>query len=59
MLLSTAVLLLCCWCGAGGFDGGGGAAVSRLFEDEALSRTQQARYAVLGVFAILCFVGVG
>ena len=28
--------------------------LSRLCEDEALSRTQQARYAVVGVFVILC-----
>ena len=26
----------------------------RLCEDEALSRTQQAQYAVVGVFVILC-----
>ena len=30
------------------------AVLSRLCEDEALSRTQQARYAVVGVFVILC-----
>ena len=59
---STAALghhrLCCCVC-----CGGGAAAVvvlmvvvlllSRLCEDDALSRTQQARYAVVGVFAIL------
>ena len=28
--------------------------LSRLCEDKALSRTQQARYAVVGVFVILC-----
>ena len=28
--------------------------LSRLFEDEALSRTQQARYAVVGVFLVIC-----
>ena len=28
--------------------------LSRLCEDEALSRTQQGRYAVVGVFVILC-----
>ena len=49
-------LCCCCCCCAAGV-----AAVvvvvilllSRLCEDEALSRTQQARYAVVGVFAIL------
>ena len=28
--------------------------MSRLCEDEALSRTQQAQYAAVGVFVILC-----
>ena len=28
--------------------------LSRLSEDEALSRTQQAQYAVVGVFVIIC-----
>ena len=28
--------------------------LSRLCEDEALSRTQHARYAVVGVFVIIC-----
>ena len=28
--------------------------LSRLCEDEALSRTQQAQHAVVGVFVILC-----
>ena len=28
--------------------------LSRLCEDEALPRTQQAQYAVVGVFVILC-----
>ena len=28
--------------------------LSRLCEDEALSRTQQAQYAVVGVYVILC-----
>ena len=28
--------------------------LSRLFEGEALSRTQQARYAVVGVFLVIC-----
>ena len=48
-------LLVWCWCG----DGVVVLMVvilplSRLCEDEDLSRTQQARYGVVGVFAILC-----
>ena len=52
---STAVLLfvLLLWCACGGFDSGA-VLLSRLCEDEALPRTLQARYAVVGVFVILC-----
>ena len=41
--------VLLVWCACGGFDGGGAAAVAFVCEDEALSRTKQARYAVVGV----------
>ena len=52
---AAAVMLVLCWCGVP-------VVVSmvvvlllsRLCEDEALSRTQQVWYAVVGVFVILC-----
>ena len=52
---AAAVLLLGCSCGVPVMVSMAAVVVlSRLREDEALSRTLQARYAVVGVFVILC-----
>ena len=47
-------MLVWCWCGVPVVVSIVMLLLSRLCEDEALSRTQQAWYAVVGVFVILC-----